>query len=63
MNYQDFDDFWEPLVSAPGPIGAFLASTDDERRAAFRDACRARLGNPQHAFELSARACAVRGRV
>jgi ubiquinone/menaquinone biosynthesis C-methylase UbiE len=62
-NYQHFDDFWEPLVGAPGPIGAFLASIDDERRAAFRDACRARLGNPQHAFELSARACAVRGRV
>jgi ubiquinone/menaquinone biosynthesis C-methylase UbiE len=61
--YQHFDDFWEPIVSGAGSIGAYMATVDDDRRAAIREACRARLGNPQQAFELSARACAARGRV
>jgi ubiquinone/menaquinone biosynthesis C-methylase UbiE len=61
--YEHFDDFWEPILNAPGPIGAFLASADEDRRAAIRAACRTQLGNPARAFELSARACAVRGRV
>jgi ubiquinone/menaquinone biosynthesis C-methylase UbiE len=61
VTYRDFDDFWEPLLTAAGPIGAYMASVDDERRAALREACRVRLGNPQRPFELTGRACAVRG--
>lgn len=61
VTYRDFDDFWEPLVTAAGTIGAYMASVDDERRAALREACRVRLGNPQQPFELTGRACAVRG--
>jgi ubiquinone/menaquinone biosynthesis C-methylase UbiE len=61
VTYEHFDDFWEPFLTAAGGIGAYMASVDDERRTALREACRARLGNPQQPFELSARACAVRG--
>ena len=61
--YQHFDDFWEPIVTSAGPIGTYMAAADEERREAIREACRTRLGNPQQPFELSARACAARGRV
>jgi ubiquinone/menaquinone biosynthesis C-methylase UbiE len=61
VSYQNFDDFWEPIVNGAGSIGAYMASADDDRRTAIREACRARLGDPQRPFELSARACAVRG--
>ena len=61
--YDSFDDFWTPVESAAGSIGAYMATADAERRAAIREACRVRLGNPQSPFELSARACAARGRV
>jgi SAM-dependent methyltransferase len=63
VSYQNFDDFWEPIVNGAGSIGAYMASADGERRSAIREACRTRLGNPQQPFELSARACAARGRV
>ena len=62
-SYQHFDDFWEPIVHGAGSIGTYMAAADAERRSAIREACRARLGNPQQAFELRARACAARGRV
>jgi ubiquinone/menaquinone biosynthesis C-methylase UbiE len=62
-NYQNFDDFWEPIVNGAGSIGAYMATADSDRRSAIREACRTRLGNPQQPFELSARACAARGRV
>ncbi|MEO7437613.1 MAG: class I SAM-dependent methyltransferase [Candidatus Binatia bacterium] len=62
-SYENFDDFWDPIVTGAGPIGSYKASTDDGRRAAIREACRARLGAPQRPFELTGRACAARGLV
>jgi hypothetical protein len=61
--YLNFDDFWEPFITAAGSIGSYMATADDDRRSAIREACRTRLGNPQRPFELHARACAARGRV
>jgi SAM-dependent methyltransferase len=61
VTYQNFDDFWEPFLQSAGSIGAYMDSVGDARRVALREACRTRLGNPQQPFELSARACAVRG--
>jgi ubiquinone/menaquinone biosynthesis C-methylase UbiE len=57
--YASFDDFWEPFTFAVGPAGQYLASLDDERRAAVREACRARL--PEGPFSLDARAWYARG--
>jgi ubiquinone/menaquinone biosynthesis C-methylase UbiE len=63
VRYQNFDDFWEPIVTGAGNVGAYMATADAGRRAAIREACRGLLGDPQQAFELSARACAARARV
>ena len=61
--YSDFEDLWWPLPQGIGPAGAFCAALDDERRAALHDAFRRRLGVGDGAFELTARAWAVAGRV
>ena len=60
--YEGFDDFWEPVASAPGPVGAFYARLDDGRREQVREECRRRLGEPDGPFTLAAAAWAVRGR-
>jgi hypothetical protein len=62
VSYPNFDDFWEPFETSAGSIGAYMATADADRRAAIREAYRARLGNPQQQFELTACACAARGR-
>lgn len=60
--YRDFDDFWEPFLGGVGPGGAYCVSLDEDRRAALREECRRRLGDPDGAFTLSASAWAVKGR-
>jgi ubiquinone/menaquinone biosynthesis C-methylase UbiE len=61
-SYQDFDDYWEPFTAGVGPAGAYTLSLDADRRAALREECRRRLGDPDGAFTLSAKAWAVKGR-
>jgi hypothetical protein len=61
--YENFDDFWDPILTSAGSIGAYMASADADRRAAIREACRTRLGNPRRPFEMTGRACAARGQV
>jgi SAM-dependent methyltransferase len=61
-SYRDFDDYWEPFTAGVGPGGAYTLSLDPDRRAALRDECRRRLGDPDGAFTLSAKAWAVTGR-
>jgi ubiquinone/menaquinone biosynthesis C-methylase UbiE len=62
-SYRDFDDYWEPFTAGVGPAGAYTASLDPDRRAALREECRRRLGDPDGPFTLSAKAWAVKGRV
>jgi SAM-dependent methyltransferase len=61
-SYRDFDDYWEPFTAGVGPGGAYTVSLDPDRRAALREECRRRLGDPDGAFTLSAKAWAVKGR-
>jgi SAM-dependent methyltransferase len=61
-SYLDFDDFWEPFTGGVGPAGVYVSSLDPDRRAALREECRRRLGEPVGAFTLSAKAWAVKGR-
>jgi SAM-dependent methyltransferase len=61
VEYESFDDYWEPFTFGGAPGGAYCASLDPERQAALREECRARLGDPAGSFTLSARAWAVRG--
>ena len=59
-SYEDFDDLWAPFPTGVGPAGAYTATLDEDRQAALRDEFARRLGRPQGAFTLSARAwCAV----
>jgi ubiquinone/menaquinone biosynthesis C-methylase UbiE len=61
-DYWGFEDFWEPFTAGVGPGGAYCVSLPDDARAALREECRRRLGEPGGAFSLSARAWGVRGR-
>ncbi len=60
VDYDDFDDFWEPFTFAVGPSGKALAALDDEGRAAVREAARAEV--PVGPFTLDARAWYASGR-
>jgi ubiquinone/menaquinone biosynthesis C-methylase UbiE len=59
-----FDAYWAPFLAGTGPAPAYVATLDDERRAALRDAVRARLPIADDgSISLTARAWAVRGTV
>jgi SAM-dependent methyltransferase len=55
-SYESFDDLWEPFTRGVGPAGAYATSLDQEVQAAVREEYRRRLGSPEGAFELEARA-------
>jgi ubiquinone/menaquinone biosynthesis C-methylase UbiE len=58
--YDDFDDLWAPFPTGVGPAGAYAASLEPEAQARLREELARRLGSPEGAFTLSARAwCAV----
>ena len=59
-SYEDFDDLWAPFPTGVGPAGAYAASLDPDAQEQLRAELSRRLGDPQGAFTLSARAwCAV----
>jgi SAM-dependent methyltransferase len=59
-SYDDFDDLWAPFPTGVGPAGSYAASLDDYAQTALRNEFARRLGRPEGAFTLSARAwCAV----
>lgn len=60
--YRDFDDFWDPFTGGVGPAGAHYVSLDEDRRVSLQEEVRHRLGDPDGAFALTARAWAVKGR-
>ena len=62
-SYDDFDDLWAPFLTGVGPAGSYAASLDDESQAALRDEFARRLGRPEGAFTLTARAWCAVGRV
>lgn len=55
-SYEDFDDLWQPFLAGVGPAGDFAVSLEPETQAALREEYRRRLGSPEGAFELQARA-------
>jgi hypothetical protein len=61
--YEDFDELWDTFLLGVGPAGRHLTSQPPERQAALGAEYASRLGEPDGAFELDARAWAVRGRV
>jgi SAM-dependent methyltransferase len=62
--FADFDDYWAPFLGGQGPAPAYAVSLDEPRRAALREALRARLPvATDGSIPLEARAWAVAGRV
>jgi SAM-dependent methyltransferase len=61
--YDDFEDLWTPFTTGVGPAGAYCASLPEAEREELRATYHLRLGSPDGAFELSARAWMVRGSV
>lgn len=58
--FDDFEAYWAPFLGGTGPAPAYVASLDDERREALREAVRDRVGDRP---SLNVRAWAVRARV
>jgi SAM-dependent methyltransferase len=59
VQYQAFEDWWEPYTFGIGPAGAFVAALSPDRRNELRERCRERL--PSAPFTITARAWAARG--
>lgn len=65
VRFESLDDWWEPFTYGVGPSGGYVASLDEEHRAAVRRRCAERIGiaDEDAAFDLPARAwCVVSGR-
>jgi SAM-dependent methyltransferase len=62
-DYEDFEDLWTPFTTGIGPAGAYVSSLSEAGREALSEAYRDRLGSPEGAFELTARAWLARGYV
>ena len=54
--YRDFGELWESFLGSVGPVGGHVASLDEPRREAVREALCRRLGSPAGPFRLPARA-------
>ena len=59
VEYESFEEWWEPFELGVGPAGAHVARLDDEGRAAVRERCRARY--PDAPFRIDARAWTATG--
>jgi SAM-dependent methyltransferase len=62
-DYASFDELWRPFATGVGHSGACYASLERAGQAAVRSSAHRRLGSPDGAFTLTARAWWVRGTV
>lgn len=61
--FRDFDELWAPFMSGQGPAPGFVASLDEDERAALRQGFAAVVPTgPDGSVRLSARAWAIRAR-
>jgi SAM-dependent methyltransferase len=61
--FRDFDDYWMPFLGGQGVAPGYLATLDEDRRAAIGERLRATLPvEPDGSISLTARAWAARGR-
>jgi hypothetical protein len=65
MDYENFDDYWQPLLGGQGPVGTYVAELSSDLRARIKDAVRRAYcaGSPDGERSLCATAWAVRGLV
>jgi SAM-dependent methyltransferase len=62
-DYESFDDLFQPFTAGTGHSGACYTSLDRAGQNRLRDETHHRLGEPDRAFTLTARAWWERGRV
>lgn len=60
-DYESFDDLWAPFTAGVGHSGQLYVSLGPEQQAAVRADAHRRLGSPEGAFRLVAKARTVRG--
>jgi len=61
--FDDFDDYWTPFLGGMGPGPGYVATLDEDGRAALRERLRSTLPtDPDGSIPLTARAWATRGR-
>jgi SAM-dependent methyltransferase len=60
-NYESFDDLWAPFEAGVGYSGKTYLRLETEQQAAVQADAHRRLGSPEGAFRLTARARTVRG--
>lgn len=63
MDYESFDDFWDPIAAGEGPLGKYVAALDGAGRAKADKAVRAayEAGQPDGPRSFAAVAWACRG--
>jgi hypothetical protein len=63
MDFSSFDDYWAPFLTGIGPSGSYVCGLQAPTHTALRDRLCAKLsaGSEDTAFNLKARAWAVRG--
>ncbi|HEV2301817.1 MAG TPA: methyltransferase domain-containing protein [Stellaceae bacterium] len=63
MDYENFADYWRPLLGGQGPVGGYVAGLDPPRRSAVERLVRAAYlsGAPDGPRSLAASAWAARG--
>ncbi|MBF0372371.1 MAG: methyltransferase domain-containing protein [Alphaproteobacteria bacterium] len=63
IEFMDFEDCWQPLAVAPGPVSAFIEALPTERRAHLKERVRRAFlaGRPDGPRSFAAAAWAVRG--
>ena len=61
VEYQTFEEWWEPYTYGVGPTGAYCAGLSEERQQRLREACREALPSPP--FVVTSSAWAARGTV
>ena len=61
--YDSLDDLWQPLEAGVGPSGAYAAGLSPQRRGAFKEELRHRLGVTNEPFGLTARAWIATGSI
>jgi SAM-dependent methyltransferase len=65
MDYESFDDYWQPLLGGQGPVGSYAAGLADQRLDQVRDKVRLAYlaGGADGPRSMTATAWAVRGTI
>lgn len=61
MEFESFEDYWQPFLGGQGPAGEYAASLSEADRQGLESALRSRFENADGPIRMRARAWAARG--